>query len=187
MAGKHALLAITLIAAAWALPTQASACSEAEAEATIKDLGYWAHVEDNWHKFMPCLGEHGQFSAGLLVKELHPVTEKDISVYDRDKHKAGMHVIWCIRGLRYLTGLNFMAGSAAEIRKQKLSENREYWILFQSGNYVRFYGTWMSRDWTFIAPKDVQVAVIAKWKDWYAANGTTYTYRTNSNFDDWYF
>lgn len=187
MISKHVFLAIVLLTGLSAFSSRAMACTEAELPGAVKNMGLWANGND-WRQAMPCLGEHGQLAASLLLNELHPVAETDITLGEGETtHKASMHVIWCLRGLRYLTGLNFMAGSAAEIRKQKMPEDREYWILFQSGDYVRFYGTWMSRDWTFIAPKDVQVAIIKKWKDWYTANGATYAYRTNSNFDDWFF
>lgn len=187
MISKHAFLAVVFLAGLSALPSRAMACTEAELPGAVKNLGLWANGDD-WRQAMTCLGEYGQLATGLLLKELHPVPETDITLGEAETtHKASMHVIWCIRGLRYLTGLNFMAGSAAEIKKQKLPELREYWILFQSGDYVRFYGTWMSRDETFIAPRDIQVAVIKKWKDWYAENGASYTYRTNSDFDAWFF
>lgn len=186
MIRKHMFLAVASLAALSALPAKAMACTEAEVPAVVKDLGYWAKSPD-WQHAMGCLDKHGQIAAGLLLDELHPIPETDITLANERDHKAGIHVIWCVRGLRYLTGLNFMAGSAAEIRKQKMPDDRKYWILLQSGDSVKMYGTWMSRDETFIAPPDIQAAVIAKWKAWYAADGANFKYRNDMNFIDWFF
>ena len=114
--------------------------------------------------------------------------EMKILPADFDKHKDSMHVIWCMRYLRSITGgLEFEAGSAADIRSRHLPELQEYWILNQSGDQVRMYGVWMSRDSIYIAPQDIQQAVIAKWKHWYAANGATFHYVYDTHWDDWYF
>lgn len=137
---------------------------------------------------MQCLVDHGAQAAQLLIQELHPMPEGRILEAEFAQHKRSMHVIWCVRTLRALTGgMEFKAGSAADIRKRHLPELQEYWILNQSGDAVRMYGVWMSRDTIYIAPKDVQEAVIAKWKDWYTANGASFHYVYDRNVDDWFF
>ena len=45
----------------------------------------------------------------------------------------------------------------------------------------------MSRDSTWVAPKDAQVAIIKQWKDWFSQHGHSYKYVNDKNFDDWYF
>lgn len=185
-ASKTGILVVIALGMSCMAPV-ARACTAADVPQIVKTIAD-ADIVTNGSDALHCLVDNGPLAAKLLIQDLHPMPEAKILNLEIKQHKDSMHVIWCMRTLRSLTGgLEFTAGSAAEIRKRHLPENQEYWILRGSGDAVRMYGDWMSRDSVYIAPKDIQEAVIAKWKDWYAANGATFHYVYDTNIDDWYF
>jgi len=179
-------LILVLMATAWALPVQAQACSADEVPATVKNLGHWENGYD-YDIPLGCLSEHGEQAAGLLLNELRPMPEGVIGLEEQGQHADSMHVIWCIRALRYITGLDFKAGSAAALRKMKLAGGARDLLLIGSGDEVLVFSVAMSHDTTYIAPEDVQKAVFEKWKAWYASQGKGFKYSAHTHLDDWYF
>jgi hypothetical protein len=65
----------------------------------------------------------------------------------------------------------------------------EKWFLgADTTNTVRFFGTWMSRDLTWVAPQDAQIRIIDKWRRWLSEHGSTFKYvKRDDAVDDWYF
>lgn len=187
MIARYRLIAIlALTAAAWGLPAQARACESDAVAATVKNLGHWKNGYD-YDIPLGCLAEHGEQAAGLLLQELHPMPERIIGLDEQGRHVASMHVIWCIRALRYITGLDFKAGSAAALKKVKLPGGAEDLLLMHNGDEVLVFSVAMSYDTTYIAPEDVQQAVFQKWKDWYATQSQGFKYSAHTHLDDWYF
>jgi len=53
---------------------------------------------------------------------------------------------------------------------------------------VAFFQTWMSRDSVFIAPRDAQEKIIARWRQWYQESGSHGVgFHTCESMDQWYF
>jgi hypothetical protein len=44
----------------------------------------------------------------------------------------------------------------------------------------------MSRDRTWVAPEDAQIAIIKQWQDWFTKRGHNHDYVKDINFDNWY-
>lgn len=134
-------------------------------------------------------------SARLLVAELHPVAGIRILSGERGaRWKDTLHVIWCLHALRYITGgLEFRARTAHEFSSGEIEEHRKWFVggeQFRKDGTVRFFGVWMSRDSTYIAPPDAQIEIIQKWKAWYEQHGKTFAYvdpKQDQPPDVWYF
>src|SRR4029077_5342611 len=90
--------------------------------------------------------------------------------------------VWIVRALRSLTGLDFKAKTRAA-----LSSDESHFLDLDTHHRVRFFGTWMSRDSTWVAPEDAQLSIIKQWREWFAQHGHNYKYPNNKDFDDWYF
>lgn len=159
-------------------------CSEGTIEKIIDGLGY--DPSSSYAEELRCLAAYPSKSAKLLIAQLHIVSEKKISPEDASTHQSTMHVIWSIRGLRYITGgMDFT--SETSVNKNKLG--KPYWSLLtiRKKNELTFFGTRMSHDTIYLAPSDVQLSVIKQWKDWYAIDGQTYVYKPAVSNIDWYF
>jgi hypothetical protein len=115
-------------------------------------------------------------STELLIAALKPTARRN--------YLSGQHpqAVWIVRALRSLTGLDFRATTTAE-----LSSDEAHFLDLNAQHQVRFFGTWMSRDSTWVAPKDAQVAIIKQWQDWFSQHGHSYKYVNDRNFDNWYF
>jgi len=117
-----------------------------------------------------------QEATKLLIAELRPIK--------RGRYPGGTHpqAVWIVRALRSLTGLDFKATTHA-----RLNDDEAHFLRASAEGEVEFFGTWMSRDADWVAPKDAQVGIIKKWQEWYARSGHTYRYVNDRNLDDWYF
>jgi hypothetical protein len=115
-------------------------------------------------------------SAELLVASLKPIP--------RGQYLTGKHpqVVWNIRALRSITGLNFRAKT-----KHDLAEDEAHFLDENDKGEVLFFGTWMSRDRVWVAPMDAQFAIINKWRNWLKNGGKTFVPVNDRNFDHWYF
>lgn len=136
---------------------------------TIRNIGGADYEQD-----LKTLAQHPARSTELLIKSLRPVR--------RGKYRKHPDVIWYIRALRFLTGLDFKARTNG-----RLNEDEKNFLGSDEQRQVKFFGTWMSRDIAFVAPKDAQVKIIKQWRDWFTAKGKTHTYATATPLDDWYF
>jgi hypothetical protein len=115
-------------------------------------------------------------STELLIAALKPTS--------RGNYRTGQHpqAVWIVRALRSLTGLDFRATTAA-----RLSSDETHFLDMNGKHQIRFFGTWMSRDRTWVAPEDTQIAIIKQWQDWFPRHGHNHKYVNDTNFDNWYF
>ena len=119
-----------------------------------------------------------------LVKVLHPIRPTRLGPDDADSDS--WKVIWAIRGLRFLTGgKDFVARtrfnfSAADNARRDLLEGGRNMV-------VPFFRVWPSRDITFIAPRDAQVAIIGLWRQWFERDASAFVFRSAGDLDRWYF
>ena len=160
----------------------------------VKALG--SDDDDHDLERIKILAQQPVESARLLIAELHPVTGIRILSGERGARlKDTLHVIWCLHALRYITrGLEFKARTAYHFGSGEIEENRKWFVggeQFRKDRTVRFFGVWMSRDSTYIAPQDAQIEIIQKWKAWYGQHGKTFAY-VDPNLEEqppevWYF
>lgn len=183
-----AIALMMLSIAAASMPMGADACTSDEVATQVKQLGYWkAPAGFDPRPMFRCFVEHGPEAAGLLVKELRLVPDTDIRLEDQPKHQDVLHVIWAIRSLRAITGIDQTAGSAQELKARKPHKHLLNALLFDSGEQVRFFGEFMSHGHLVTAPQDIQKEIIGKWNDWYKTQGASYKYQLDENTDFWYF
>ncbi len=139
------------------------------------------------------LAQNPAQAARLLVKELRPVGAAHIVREDfrKPKYADAMHVIWCLRALRCLTGgKDFRAPTTHRFGSSEVEQNRKQFLGLDEYSTVKFFGTWMSRDSIFIAPQDAQRGIIAQWRRWFENEGETFDYPRlgkDLNDDAWYF
>ena len=110
----------------------------------------------------------------LLISSLKPVR--------RRQYVSGQYpqVVWNIRALRSLTGLDF-----TPLRKQE--EEAHFLGHDANTDTVHFFGTWMSRDRVWVAPRDAQTAIIRKWREWLTQHGKDFEYVNDPVADHWCF
>jgi hypothetical protein len=126
------------------------------------------------------LAENPEASAKVLIAALHTIPDSE--EFAKADKPSMEHVLWLIRALRYLTGgLDFCAQSKHIFGNSEEEENRQYWLTFHHKDCLTFFGYWMSRDRTYIAPEDTQKRIIDQWRHWYAKFGATYEYKPLRN------
>jgi hypothetical protein len=148
--------------------------SDPEIKAAIAKLG--EGTDKNGFTHFEILYKNPRRAAELLVSSLKPVPRGE---YLRGKHPQ---VVWKLRALRSLTGVEFRATTASE-----LDEEEAHFLDRDARGELHFFGTWMSRDRVWVAPVDAQTAIIAKWQEWFKKRGGTFNYVNDRNFDNWYF
>ena len=149
--------------------------SDSEIEAAIAKLG--ENTDAKGFTQFETLYQNPHRAAELLVAALKPIR--------RGQYVSGKHpqVVWSIRALRSLTGLDFRGTTKAD-----LAEDESHFLDHDpKTDEVRFFGTWMSRDRCWVAPVDAQTIIIEKWRKWLREHGESFTYVANRNFDNWYF
>ena len=115
-------------------------------------------------------------SAGLLIGALHTIPDSETSA--KADSPSMEHVLELIRALRYITGgTDFCAQTKHVFGSSEEEKNRKYWLTLHHKTCLSFFGYWMSRGRTYIAPVDAQRNIIAQWKIWYAKNGETFPYK----------
>ena len=149
--------------------------SDAEIKAAIARLS--DDADKNGIDNFAVLYKNPRRSTEILISSLKPVR--------RGQYLSNHHpqVVWNIRALRSLTGLDFRAPTKAD-----LSEEEAHFLDHDAKtDEVCFFGTWMSRDRVWVAPLDAQTAIIRKWEMWFEHHGRTFSYVHDKNFDNWYF
>ena len=167
-----ALLAVCLCG----IPCQGQApVSDARIIAAIQKLPSTSDSESP-DVYFQSFYQNPERSTELLIAALKPTV--------RGKYLSGQHpkAVWIVRALRSLTGMDFRASTSAD-----LSEDEAHFLDLKGHDQIRFFGTWMSRDSTWVAPKDAQVAIIKQWRDWFSQLGHKFKYVNDRDFDDWYF
>lgn len=147
--------------------------SDSEINLAIRRLG----EPDKGISELETLYKSPRRSAVLLIKALRPVRRGQ---YPEGKHPQ---VVWNIRALRSLTGLDFRATTQAD-----LTEDEAHFLdRDPKSAEVNFFGTWMSRDKCWVAPVDAQTKIIKKWRKWLKEKSGSFTYVNDRNLDKWYF
>ena len=126
--------------------------------------------------YFQILYENPERSTELLIAALQPTTR---GKYSNNHHPQA---VWIVRALRSLTGLDFRATTSA-----KLSADEAHFLDLNAQHQVLFFGTWMSRDSVWVAPRDAQLAIVKQWQAWFAQHGRNHKYVNDPNFDHWYF
>jgi hypothetical protein len=161
--------------------------NQEDLESIVKDLGKFNLPDQQFEK----LREDPLKGARLLTEELRVIHETRIVNWEHDAHKEAIHVIWCIRALRYITGgLDFRARTAHEFGNSEIEQRRKYWLnLGREDGELPFFAVWPSRDSLYVAPKDAQKAIIAKWLEWYREEAATFEFNPlrKDNPEEWYF
>jgi hypothetical protein len=121
----------------------------------------------------------------LLVQRIRPIGEKKVLADEQRSHPEAMRVIWSIRALRYLSGLNFK-GKTKYRFKGDVEGERAQLIGLTGESEVFFFGTWMSRDSIYVAPRDAQLQIIEKWKEWARLHAKDHTFIAPKEINDWY-
>ena len=136
-------------------------------------------------------------AACRLIASLHVVGDTHVAGYEQGRHRDTMRVIWALRALRYLTDCQDFRAPTHE-NPATWSELRRDWLLRDStgapianwkpADGVPFFRTWMSRDSVFIAPRDAQARIIARWRQWYQKSGRQGAhFHACESMDEWYF
>jgi hypothetical protein len=123
-------------------------------------------------------------SVALLVSELDTIQNlTKVSPEEVKRYSKAHHIVWCVRALRYLTGIDFTGRtkyvfqSGEGVRKKLLQVDK--------GEYS-FFAVRMAHDTIYIAPIDVQIAVIRQWKAWLVGRSLEINFKKR-NFNDWYY
>ncbi len=124
-------------------------------------------------------------SVKLLIAQLAPIKGiTKIFPEEFSKYPKDLHVIWCIRALRYLTGLDFTAATKHVFRKDDSVRSQ---LLRVRGDQLSFFAVRMAHDVIYIAPIDTQEKIIMKWEKWYNDNIGRMKVVEPRDFNDWYF
>lgn len=113
-------------------------------------------------------------SVKLLVEEL-----KEINPDPEKGDTESVHVIWCIRGLRSITGQRFAFRSGEQLTKFQ----KEF---FRQDKPLPFVALRMSNSRFYVAPGDVQKKVISAWKEWTKRNLNTFEPKKFQPSGKWY-
>jgi len=149
--------------------------SDSEIRAAIAKLG--ENTDEKGFTQFEILYESPRRATELLVATLQPVR--------RGQYVGGKHpqVVWNIRALRSLTGLDFRAPTHADLT----ADEAHFLDHNPKTEEVEFFGTWMSRDRVWVAPVDAQTTIINRWRKWFRENGENFKYVNDRNLDKWYF
>lgn len=152
---------------------------------SVKSIGmtYYGMEENKLSFFETNL----ELSVRYLIEELHPIYAITQITGDKyDEYQKEEHILWCIRALRHLTGMDFTAKTKYRFRK---TDSYRKGLLTHNGktNELPFFRNWMSRGTDFIAPVDVQLKIINQWKKWYNENQGHIRLNKLEDFNDWYF
>lgn len=145
--------------------------SDAEIQAAVKNLS----SESSEHSF-DVFYKNPQEATRILIAELKPTTRRH---YLSGKHPQA---VWIVRALRSLTGVDFRANTAMH-----LTDDEVHFLGLDTRGTVAFFGTWMSRDSVWVAPKDAQITIVKEWREWFERQGHGHKYVCDRNVDNWYF
>ena len=122
------------------------------------------------------LARNPRGSVSLLIDALHTIPDSER--FAKEDSPSMEHVLEIIRALRYITGgTDFCAQTQHVFGSSEEEKNRKYWLSIRHKTCLSFFGYWMSRGRTYIAPVDTQKNIIAQWKNWYAKHGATFPYK----------
>jgi hypothetical protein len=142
------------------------------------------------------LSDHSNQAIPLLIRELHPIDVKWITNTElsnpTDKVAEAEHVLWCIRGLRFLTGgIDFCATTNYRFGDSGGEQNRKFYLQDscsecegkckdegkKEDEFISFFALWITHLCEYIAPLDAQKEIIKAWKDWYKTEGKSSSFK----------
>jgi hypothetical protein len=141
--------------------------------ARIPTLGTGADADAKALALVQALHVAGRAAVPLLVDELHVVDPERFD--DRT-----MHVVWCVRALRSLTGEDFYFKTTLPLSRRSAG-------FLDPKRPMGFIAYWMSHATLYVAPPDVQRRVIDAWKAWALARGERFPVQPFVPFGDWFF
>ena len=168
---RELLLAFLLLSGVLVEASETPQSADLLIQEAIRNLGNGRYPDD-----LVIFWRHPRRSTELLLDELKLVPR---GKYPNGKHP---HVVWCIRALRSLTGLDFRG-----VTREKLNEDERQFLRVGKDGSVKFFGTWMSRDLVWVAPEDAQKQIIVRWKNWFKKEGARHSYINDEHMDNWYF
>jgi len=171
------LLTLFFIHDAYASPVDDS---KYRIQQAVLHLGQESGVKD-----LKVLAFDPKFSVHCLIDQLEVTEVSHIPGFQQkdSPYKKALHVVWCLRALRYLTSQNPTSWTDYEF--QKYDKDRKDFLLREGSKKIPFFATWMSRDSVYLAPIDTQKRIIKKWNVWFKNANRPYV--PNHDFDDWYF
>lgn len=126
---------------------------------------------------------HGRAAVPLLVRQL--LVLRPDTPWDTE-----LHVIWCVRALRSITGQKFQFSHRAKMvrRYNCLPSPRKCpgRLVKNTGEPMPFFEEGMSRPQIYLSPPDVRWRVIQAWKTWVNKNGRTFTVQEYDGIGDWF-
>jgi hypothetical protein len=143
----------------------------ASALAKIRGLGTAADADPS--ASVQALHAAGREAVPLLVAQLSVV---DPEAFD----DRAMHVVWCIRALRSLTGQDFYFHTGLPLSPRSAAH-------LDAKEPMGFYAYWMSHGLLYVAPPDVQRKVIEAWKGWAQARTDKFDVQPFQPYGDWFF
>jgi hypothetical protein len=117
----------------------------------------------------------------LLVRELHPV-DPDFST--KTSSEDALHVIWCIRALRSITGEDVSGRRFLFRTEERLTDSQREFL--HQDKPLPFFAEWMSHAKVYLAPRDVQTRVVAAWQAWVGDHLHTFKARSFESYGAWY-
>jgi hypothetical protein len=169
------LSCLHLLILATAAPSAQDSSSVAQIEAALHRFPSTfagERDEDAMDRVLAVLYRHPDIATRVLVARLKPTP--------RGNHNRTPPVVWYIRALRSLTGLEF-----AGLTRAVLSDDERGWLGADSAQRVHFFGWHMAWDQTWVAPEDAQIAIIGKWRAWFKGAGKTFKYANDRREADW--
>jgi hypothetical protein len=163
------------------VPPMAGEGRTSTVEAVVRNLGPETKAKD-----LAPLRSDPLYAVRLLATQLRPISVTRIPGSKQDHYRQEMRVIWSVRALQYLTGLDFTAKTKHRYAIGD-EEDRSRFLRLTRENEVAFFGVWMSRDSIFVAPKDAQRLVIDKWRAWVRVKAATHIFGEPDSIDKWYF
>ncbi len=146
------------------------------------------HDAASFHSVLSSLTGTPASGACQLIKTLRVLSDKTLLPDEQRSRPETMQVIWSLRALCSITGgSRFTAGTQYPFNLAEEAEGRRRDFLRARDGELRFFAVWMSRDVLYIAPRDVQAAIIDKWINWYTANGQTFHYTSPDGWEACYF
>lgn len=148
-----------------------------------KDSGYETDTGKQAEDFY-ILSKNKKTAVLHLLEELKPIKESNLSTELNSKNAEGLHVVWCIRALRFFTGCMFFTEKAKD-RFAAKDQIRIMLLTQKKDNEYTFFAASAARDKIYIAPIYAQKVIIKKWNEWFKQNGEGFEYKTCKDVSIW--
>lgn len=149
-----------------------------ETDKLVRLLG--TRQERSPHETLQVLHKDGRYIVSVLIGELSIVPVDWADKDDEYLREKSMHVIWCIRSLRSITGQRFEFKTSLNLTSQQAE-------FFTQEQAMPFFAEWMSRGCIYVSPVDVQEAVIKAWKGWVQEYGSSFRISEFKDYGAWYY